>query len=185
MTDSLWRLIAFIVSRPAISHWLIKLAMRRPYTHIMSPDGKDLYMGRWWLFNPYSDDHHKMWEWLPSIRIHHIKRPDLDRHHHDHPWDARMIILRGWYQEQRLRFYSDSAMPLVATFARFHSDTETLKYQEYHRIERVSPGGVWTMFITWKYQGPWGYYVDGTKVPHRLYLKREAAYNDKYQASVK
>jgi hypothetical protein len=29
---------------------------------------------------------------------------------------------------------------------------------------------VWTLFITWRYQGTWGFDVDGSKVPWREYL---------------
>lgn len=164
MKNLIWKFIAYIVSRPLVYTWLIDRAQRTPYLHLEG------YMFRWWLFNPYWGPSH--WPWLPSIRIHHILRADLDRHYHDHPWDARTILLSGWYQERRLRFYSDTALPLASTFERFHGDTASLKYGEYHRIEHVSIGGVWTLFITWKYQGPWGYYVDGVKVPHRIYQPR-------------
>lgn len=62
-----------------------------------------MYKGRWWLFNPFSRETHKaaLW-WCPwSFRIHHIMRHDEDLDLHDHPWNARTIILRGWYTEQR------------------------------------------------------------------------------------
>lgn len=36
-----------------------------------------------------------------SVMVHRIKRPDPDRHLHDHPWDFLAILLRGWYDEQR------------------------------------------------------------------------------------
>lgn len=173
MNQLLWNLIAKVASRPAITDWLIRRAQRTPYTHIWSPDRSEIYMGRWWLFNPYPASgaaKRKGWGWLPSVRIHHIMRADEDRHHHDHPWNARTIILRGWYREQRAIRYSDTPIPLVLTFTRQGGDTATLKFGEYHRISKVSPGGVWTLFITWKYQGVWGFNVDGVKVPWRRYL---------------
>ena len=99
-----WRILAKVLARPAVADWLIARAKLTPYQHIMSADGTEMYMGRWWLFNPYSRETHKsrFW-WCPwSFRIHHILREDADRDLHDHPWNARTIILRGWYTEQRL-----------------------------------------------------------------------------------
>lgn len=163
MNKLFWRTVARIVSRPAITAWLIRRAQRTPYTHIMSPDGLDCYMGRWWLFNPYpaSGAAKRLgWGWLPSIRIHHILRADSDRHHHDHPWYARTIILRGWYLEHR------GAQSII----RFKRDTATLKFGEYHRIAVVPAKGVWTLFITGRKRGTWGFQVDGQKVPWRQYL---------------
>ena len=104
MRELPWRLLAAIVTLPVVRDWLIRRAQRTPYTHIHGPDGS-IYMGRWWLFNPYpakSDGRKRKWaDWLPSARIHHIMRPDSDRHLHDHPWNARTIVLGGWYAEER------------------------------------------------------------------------------------
>ncbi len=169
MKPLLWRVVAFIVCRPIITEWLVRIAKRTPYTHIYSPDRWKVYMYRFWLFNPYNGYIAK-WGWLPSIRIHHIMVPDHDRHCHDHPWIvARTFILSGWYEEERLLWYSDTAEPVHVNYPRLPGATAELKHGDYHRISRVSPGGVWTLFITWKYQGPWGFWVDGKKVPYREY----------------
>jgi len=158
----MWGLIARVAAMPCVAQWLYKRAERTPYTHIRSADGRSLYMGRWWLFNPYPESGAaKRWEWLPSIRVHHICRADSDRHLHDHPWNARTIILRGVYVEERL----DGKQLLRAP-----GETAAIKHGEYHRIVSVSPDGVWTLFITWRYQGTWGFFVDGKKVPWRQYL---------------
>ena len=45
-----WRLVAKLLARPAIADWLIARAKLTPYQHIMSADGTEMYMGRWWLF---------------------------------------------------------------------------------------------------------------------------------------
>lgn len=152
----MWRILAAICAWPPIAQWLIKRAKRTPYSHITSADGADLYMGRWWLFNAYR------WDWLPSIRVHHICRADQDPHLHDHPWDARTIILAGHYVEQR----EDGCWA-----ARFQGDTAAIKHGEFHRIALVPTGGVWTLFFTWRYRGTWGFLVDGAKVPYREYLR--------------
>ncbi|MBT9268054.1 hypothetical protein KKQ10_24570 [Pseudomonas sp. MG-9] len=186
MINLFWRLLAKLLARPAIADWLIARAKLTPYLHIMSADGTEMYMGRWWLFNPYSRETHKpaLW-WCPwSFRIHHILREDVDRDLHDHPWNARTIILRGWYTEERLELATsvdmltlgrpllwlpDDEIRKLATVQRNPGDTARLNHGEYHRIDQVSPGGVTTLFITSKWRGDWGFLVNGVKVPWRTY----------------
>ncbi|MCY1366499.1 hypothetical protein D9M68_598680 [compost metagenome] len=48
-------------------------------------------------------------------------------------------------------------------------DTARLRHGEYHRIDQVSPGGVFTLFITSRWQGEWGFLVNGRKVRWREY----------------
>jgi len=163
--DLFWRGVASIVSRPAVADWLIRRSKRTVYRPIPE-DGS--YMERWWLFNPYEEYDGieiKEWDWLPSIRIHHIKRKDRDRHFHDHPWDARTIILKNFYDEVRLEVNGGKDF-----YVRSAGDTTTLKFGEFHRITYVPPEGVWTLFITWKYRGVWGFLVDGVKIPWCEYL---------------
>ena len=100
MKEYLWRLFAKFVSRPRVARYLIERAKRTPYFHL------DGYMNRWWLFNRYSeigkpDRANKAFSWLPAVRIHQILRKDNAEHLHDHPCDARTIILDGWYRETR------------------------------------------------------------------------------------
>lgn len=152
-----WKPFAWLVSQPFIVDYLLNRAKKTPYFNLEG------YMNRWWLFNRY-DDKPKESRWLPSIRIHHILREDIGRHKHDHPWDARTILLRGWYREERLL---DSGE--IKEYHRKAGDTATLNYGEYHDITEVSEGGVLTMFITYKYRGTWGFLVDGVKIPHDEY----------------
>lgn len=167
INELIWSAIAWIVSREPIADWLIAKAHKRPYTHILSPDGKSVYMWRGWVANPYdwpagSGDKSWFWKRMPSIRIHHIKMRDLDRDRHSHPWDARTIILRNWYMEDRegergLRTH-------------FRGNTAKLKHTDFHRITHVPHDGVWTMFITWKYRHSWGFKTPEGFVPWRKYL---------------
>jgi hypothetical protein len=178
------KLLARFLARPVIAAWLIRRAMRAPYFHITSADGCDIYMERYWLFNPYpanSDGAGRRWgDWLPSVRIHCIRREDQDRHMHDHPWNARTFILRGWYEEVRqIRPYVGQGHFICfnVLHRRLAADTAKLRFGEYHRITAVAPDGVWTMFVTWRKLGTWGFLVDGRKVPWREYLdvEKEAA----------
>lgn len=168
MSELLWRALAKVLSIPTVAQYLIKRSQRTPYFHLPG------YMNRYWLFNAYSGDRalddktrneKKHIAWLPSIRIHHILRADNARDMHDHPWNARTIILQGFYVERRLE--GDKAVP----YDRNPGDTAAVRFGEYHSIDYVSPGGVYTMFLTWKYMGTWGFLVNGRKVPHREYDK--------------
>jgi hypothetical protein len=157
----IWSIIAKLCAIPRVATWLIARAQRTPYTPIMIQDGSTLYMGRWWLFNPYpgAGDERKRWAWLPSIRVHHICVEDQDRHHHTHSWNCRTIILRGWYHEQRPMELGD------ITVLREAGDTAAIRHYDLHRISHVCEGGAWTLFITGRYRKTWGFLV-----PWREYL---------------
>lgn len=171
MLAPFWRAAARIAARPAVTAWLIRRAQRTPYVHITGPDGS-VYMERYWLFNanpPESSGKRPWWQFPISIRLHRIMRADDDRGHlHDHPWNARTIILAGSYIELRQDVRPSSKKG--AQIARVEGDTAALRFGEFHRIIAVSPGGVWTLFITGRYRGVWGFDVNGGKVPWREFL---------------
>lgn len=183
VVNLLWKGVAKIVAIPFVANWLIKRAKRTPYFHL------DGYMDRWWLFNPYGENlsqneklrHNRKWTWLPSIRVHHIFREDYARDMHDHPWNARTIILKGWYEEERLATNYSSGYGYnfkydkINKYYRTPGDTARLLFGEYHNITKVSEGGVWTLFFTWDYMGTWGFLVNGKKVPWREYTNGGAA----------
>lgn len=164
LTNLLWAIVAQIVAIPFVADWIIARAQRTPYFHLPG------YMERWWFFNRYdATDKGRRYRWLPSIRVHHILRADLDRNLHDHPWNARTILLRGGYVETRL------SNDVHVRHWRGAGDTAQLRFGEFHKIDWVSPGGVWTLFLTWDYQGTWGFLVGDFKVPHREYDRRVKA----------
>jgi hypothetical protein len=165
-----WAPLARLLARPRIADYLIRRSQRTPYFNI------DGYMDRFWLFNAYRKNArgvmYTRWpRWIPSVRVHHILRADLDTVPHDHPWNARTIILRGWYFETRQPIGQPNGFG--QQFVRKAGSTATLKFEEYHAVQRVSKGGVWTLFFTWKYRGGWGFWVGGKKVPYREYLARK------------
>lgn len=174
MIDYILSPLARTLAIPPVADAIIARAMRTPYFHLEG------YMGRWWLFNPFQDSNggkiERTWlmSKLPSIRVHHILRADLERHMHDHPWNARTFILRGWYMELR------KASPVRCRVA---GTTAHLRYGEFHRIVAVPPDGVWTLFISWKHQGTWGFEVDGKKIPWREYPATRKQDNDIKEAA--
>lgn len=171
--NALWTLLAFVLSRPAVARWVIRRAQRTPYFPILGRGNDTLYMDRWWLFNAYGKTPEgrtapARWPWLPSVRVHHICQPDDDDHEHDHPWDARTIILKGWYVEER-RTHAQATRVMRA------GQTSPIVAGQFHRIARVSDGGALTLFFTWRYVEDWGFWVGSRKVAWRDYLASRAA----------
>lgn len=171
--NTLFNLLARILARPAIANYLIHRAQRTPYFHL------DGYMDRFWLVPYASADAgegcgpvaflERPIAWVLqrfgiALRIHHILREDWAADPHDHPWHARSFILKGWYIERR--------HGCIWLKVRRAGQTSTLRFGEFHKITDVPVGGVWTLFVTRKYQGTWGFLVDGVKVPWREYTGR-------------
>lgn len=165
----LYKLIAKIVSQPKVFNYLLKRAIKTPYKHIYDKDGIEIYMERYWLFNPYfPTEGLKQHKWCPvSIRVHRINSHDHDRHMHDHPWNARTFIMKGWYQETRQQM---GTLDCLTQAHRTAGDTVRLNFGEYHRITRVSNGGVYTIFVTGKYRGVWSFLVNGVEQKYYDYL---------------
>ena len=161
----MYKLIAKIVSHPKVFNYLLNKAKKTPYSNIYGVEDNELYMERYWLFNPYpASGVKRRYSWFPlAIRIHKIVKPDNDSHLHDHPWNARTFILKGWYVEERFDSW----------YVRRAGETSRLNFGEYHRITHVSEGGVYTLFVTGKYRGTWGFLVDGLKVNYKKYLGLE------------
>jgi hypothetical protein len=176
LSQMIWSALARLLARPAVADWLIRRAMRTPYSPIIK--NGDLYMERFWLFNAYPDTGKsgadRRGGFPISIRIHHIVLPDQDRHLHDHPWNARTVVLRGWYDETRLETpptHSDGYHRIVnAQYRRNTGHSAPLRFGEYHCITALATGGAWTLFITGPYRGTWGFLVNGVKVQWRKYL---------------
>ena len=145
--------------------YLLNRAKKTPFTHIYGKDS-ELYMERYWLFNPfYEVEGRTKFDRFPlAFRIHKIVKEDDDRHLHDHPWNCRTFILKGWYREERNEPWEDN------NYLRKAGDTSRLNFDEYHKITQVCDEGAYTMFVTGKYQGTWGFLVDGIKVKYREYL---------------
>lgn len=167
MKEILWKIAAKLLSQPAIARRIIARAQRTPYMHLPG------YMNRWWLFNPYQKadgeiiGRRGLRAWLPSIRVHEILRADTAEHMHDHPWDARTIILDGGYFELVEEYDARTGAGLEL---RLQGETRAIRYGEYHHITRVLGRSCFTLFFTWKYVGTWGFKVDGHKVQWREYL---------------
>lgn len=171
-----YKLVAKFLSKPKVFNYLLKRAKKTPYCNIYGADNNELYIERYWLFNPYFETKGlRQFKWFPlSLRIHKIVKEDNDRHLHDHPWNARTFILKGWYKEERLyEGWSADFWEGTEIIKRKAGDTARLNFGEYHRITEVPDEGVYTIFITGKYQGTWSFLVEGKGVPYKEYLGLE------------
>jgi len=116
-------------------------------------------MDRWYLIPPSLR--------LPfCVRIHHIKKADIMRPPHNHPYTFASIVLRGWYSEERIHV-GDTIVSTDMAHAPF--EVYSVEAARYHRIAEVSDGGVWTMIIHPRKPSvyEWGFLLpDGTHVPH-------------------
>lgn len=114
---------------------------------ILTPDGKEVYLRRWYLARIPR---------LFSIRLHHILLPDTDRHPHDHPWPFLSIILWGGYNELWSRAHSmwrgqwSCRFRCVRRFS-FHRSTDLHQIQQFHN------GSTWSLFITGPEGRVWGF----------------------------
>lgn len=170
MLNFFWGTIAeIIISWPGLVDRLISRAKKTPYLHIHARTGNmqhdAIYMYRYWLFNPYDRETNiPKYSWFPwSIRLHHIVLPDSDEHMHDHPWNARTLILRGGYIEKLPEPLGTNVM--------VPGKTRAIKFNEYHKIDFVSGSAeTWTLFISGPWQGVWGFMVNGVKIPWKKYL---------------
>jgi hypothetical protein len=170
-------LIGSIVCRPAIRDRLVARAVVTPDTHLYRDDGTP-YMLRYWLFNPIDPVTWKRkYSFIPfSLRIHHILAADLDRHLHDHPFNARVWILRGGYDEVR------EAPPTLAEpnwgrdqmveISRMPGDSFAIGFDQFHKIAGLHQGGSVSLFMFGGYKGQWGFLVDGRKMLRPEYQRR-------------
>lgn len=145
-SEKIWKLIAKLCSRPAVAIWLINRAKKRPYKHLGG------YMSRYWIAP-------EVWNLPFAIRIHKIQRADADPYLHDHPWDWRTIILFGSYVEEDV---------FGNKVTRSAGDTKGSNAETFHRVDSVSPGGVWTMFITGRRRNNWGFMIPKNGVPRKI-----------------
>jgi hypothetical protein len=105
------------------------------------------------------------------VRLHHIMQADFDRELHNHPFKYRTFILEGWYNEQRPDYSYGLSIPYSKT--RLVSLGASVTGEGYHRISRVPPDGVFTLFFMGKDAGEWGFLVNGKHVTSEEFFKRK------------
>jgi hypothetical protein len=145
--ECIWLVIGRVLASTSARGWLIRQAKKRPFQHLKG------YMHRWELV-PQS------WGLPISIRVHHILRADADPYLHDHPWNWRSVILCGWYEEEDV---------FGQCWIHLQGETRAASAETFHRINRVSKGGVWTLFIMGRWRNRWGFMVG--EPPRKVYYR--------------
>lgn len=162
-TSADWRAMGQIAVLNAPS--IIAAARQTPYDHLRG------YMDRFWVFNPcvkgeHVNSEHKTISDVASCRVHHILRADNECDRHNHPWDAKSIVLDGWYTEERDGEYITHGPGAIID----------IKHDTFHRITEVSEGGVWTLFFFGDYQHTWGFNTADGFVPFKEYFERNGGH---------
>lgn len=154
----------------SVGRWLLYYhAFARPHRHLHDKDGS-LYMGRWHVIDEdtLAGRILELLTGYASARMHLIMRADHDRELHNHPFDYRTFIVRGWYHEvEQFGLYG---APVRAHHVA--GDTATGSADKFHRISEVSDGGVMTLFFMTRNRGEWGFNVDSHFVNSTRYLLR-------------
>lgn len=131
--------------------WLLCLLL--PRFDIMQ--GDTLYLRRWLLY--YT-------RWGHGF-VHKICQDDSDRHLHDHPWDAWLVLLRRGYNEVYTRGgWRDRYVN------RFRAPSIRRMQAEHQHAVKLRDGPAWTLCLCGKYRRPWGFWVDGVWQYWRDYL---------------
>lgn len=168
--DALWNLVAAsLAARPALVEWLLSTGQKTPYEHLTG------YMLRWWLLPPAAKRgsaefwrvRNQLRRLRKNARLHLLLRGDRESHHHNHPWEFRTLVLRGWY-------VNEVTLPDGTTKCKviYAGQSYRMGVGEFHRIAAVSPGGALTLvFYATKRTGRWwGFLVDGEVIHWRTYL---------------
>lgn len=154
---------------------------------IASPDGKEIYMKRYYiLFNGKSDNGNEVRTLPFNLFLHHIVRSDHDRDLHDHPWDFCSLILKGGYIEEtpahaNLKETGGWYNGRLYTKKRWYGpgSFNRKKATDAHRLEMGSKEGTWTLFWRAKPQRVWGFHTEQGWQRHDKYLEeREQANNE-------
>ena len=106
------------------------------------------------------------------VFLHHIHRPDKDRHVHNHPWPrAFAFVLRGGYTEEVLSWSRRAKRHYHYVYSHSSGQSSTIAFRpdNYHRIVSTRPN-TWTLFFAGRRSRDWGFLKDGKHVPCREYL---------------
>lgn len=167
----------------ALGNWIIRRALRTPYTHLRQADGTP-YMDRYW-FLQIGKRADKDYPWI-GARVHHIQSSDDDRAFHDHPWPFITIILRGGYTELRPKprgvKVTDRAIRTCIgglwqwVVATDYTAGQVLrrKATDYHALKLDQHAEAVTLFIVFPAVQKWGFLWRGEKVYYRDFNEMHA-----------
>lgn len=141
-----------------------KIAATLPCREILV-DG-ELYMRRHYIAGVPTWDHAYDKPLVPrcerpgwSLFLHSFHLPDAERELHNHPWDQSVsLILNGGYTEHRR---TEAKGPLgydVLTRKLKSGDVNAINRDTFHRVVELGSDVVWTVFVTGRRIGDWGFW---------------------------
>ena len=153
----LFTISTFICTCISYIFYFIMIIMGRRRVIYDRRDGVSEYLIRYYIFL-------KNRESFPfNIFIHKFVMSDPD-HLHDHPWGFSTLILWGGYWE-----YTETDVKWYGPFT-----FRTVSASHKHRIELQKGVTCWTLFIPYKHEREWGFWVDNEWIHHDKY------YNNKH-----
>lgn len=134
--------------------WLVH-AFSEPALILRKSNGAR-YLTRWHLIST---------QWL-SVYVHRLDGPDPDRHMHNHPWKALVLVLRGSYSQQTIRPGG------IAYRYTEHSPLRPNHLGEhYHKIVSLRPGTITLCICGPRQARGWGFLVNGEHMDWEAYVR--------------
>lgn len=167
MKEQSLKFLAKIFALRPVMNWLASRPMYHK-GHLYDVEG-NVYMWRYDVV-PRGSKAGKLLSFLTRgeyehVRMHGIMQPDRDRDLHNHPFNYRTFILRGWYCEQR---FVDSSRTTTEALVRVKGDS--VDGAGFHRIASLPKDGVWTLFFMGKDHGKWGFWCGNRYIESRDYF---------------
>lgn len=161
---------------PHVLRWLAKFLPERVITR-GGGDGRT-YLRRWYLcgdpgglkYFPCGVEGMRWWQhalkWLPCVYLHCFEASDEDPCPHNHPWEAKSLILWGGYLEIR----KDEATRVYTP-----GDVNTITENTFHRVLLLEDE-CWSLIKIGRKVQSWGFYDLRTRefVPWRVHRDRQA-----------
>ena len=134
--------------------WADKKMASRPPDFVIQPDGREVYLKRWWVIprNRFF-----------NIYLHLFLKSDDDRACHDHPWVNASILLRGVYKEHIL-VGSHNGCDIRRVEMRYQGHVYARPPASAHRVQLIkdlfsdTERSVITLFITGPKVREWGFH---------------------------
>ncbi len=102
---------------------------------------------------------------LFSIRLHHWRRGDDPRHHHDHGWDFVVWVLKGSYID-------------VTPDGEEQMTIGTIRFRRAEHRHTVRTNGCWTLLLCGPERRSWGFFIN-RKTGHEYWVKASRYFRKK------
>lgn len=166
--------------------WLVQFLPKR----VIVREGDGDYLERYYLggnvgglnYFPEGNDKPRWFQrwttWLPCVYLHRFARSDEDVELHNHPWEAKSLILVGGYvEEYRAPAPLNSPKAFVVKRRTLRpGDVNTIGPSTFHRATLIEHDA-WTLIMIGKKVQTWGFWhpVTGEFIHWKEHLARRKA----------